>query len=313
MSAHGGAEHHLLTMVCKRILFIVDTPEGVRRMLADKVASLARCLGAELEIFDAVFDAALTDAERVHEFVQRRRSELESIVALVREAGVPAHATVLWSYPPRQGIFREMRHYRPDLLIIQSRRHSRLARLLFTYSDYKLIETARCPVLVIKNDRSYANARVVAAVDPSHEHGKPAALDELIVRTGAFFAAAMGRPLHLFHACSPWPPGEVSLKRLRDLPAAVIEDAAGAWQAEAAASVRSLAAQVGCPESALHLRTGNAAAVLPEFVRSSPDDLLVMGAASRSALKKALLGHTAEKVLEETDCDVLVVRLGRQG
>ena len=38
-------------------------------------------------------------------------------------------------------------------------------------------------------------------------------------------------------------------------------------------------------------------------------DILVMGSIARSSLKRALIGSTAERVLETLPCDVLVVKL----
>ncbi len=37
-------------------------------------------------------------------------------------------------------------------------------------------------------------------------------------------------------------------------------------------------------------------------------DVVVMGAVSRSGLKRLLIGHTAERVLGSMPCDVLVVK-----
>ena len=37
-------------------------------------------------------------------------------------------------------------------------------------------------------------------------------------------------------------------------------------------------------------------------------DALVMGAVSRSALKRLFIGNTAERVLDSVNCDVVVVK-----
>ena len=53
--------------------------------------------------------------------------------------------------------------------------------------------------------------------------------------------------------------------------------------------------------------------IRPSFCQSSwpgnSADLLVMGAVSRSWFRKALIGYTAERVLDKTDCDLLIVKL----
>lgn len=285
-------------MLCKRILLVVDSPEGLSRSVLHKVAQLAVPLDAEVEVFDTAFDPAVVDFAKIHDAIERRRSDLELTVDALRAESVRAYATVRWAFPPREGILQQMRDCRPDLLIVRSWKHSRLARVLFTYSDYKLIETASCLLLFIKNELLYEDARVIAAIDPMHVHDKPAALDERIVDVGAAVAGALKLPLHVYHALSVLPPGLPSARgRLRDIPEAVYEDICGAWQARARSRVRLLAESVHVPKERMHIATGNPAVLLPELVAGNSADLLVMGAVSRSWFRKALIGYTAERVL----------------
>ncbi len=44
------------------------------------------------------------------------------------------------------------------------------------------------------------------------------------------------------------------------------------------------------------------------FARAQGTDLVVMGALARSALKRRVVGSTAEKVLDHLPCDILIVR-----
>lgn len=297
-------------MQCKRILLVVDSPEGLSRRVLHKVARLAVPFDAEVEVFHTAFDPALADNRKIHEAIERSRLDLGIIVDALRAMSVRAYATSRWAYPPREGILQQMLEYRPDLLIIRSWKHSRVARALFTYSDYKLIESGSCPVLAIKNETPYENARVIAAIDPMHMHDRPAALDERIVEVGAAVAGALKLPLHVYHALSLLPPGLPSAPaRFRDIPLSIYEDMCGAWRARAQARVRLLADAVHVPEERIHIATGDPAALLPELVAGSCGDLLVMGAVSRSWFGKALIGYTAEKVLDRTDCDVLIVKL----
>jgi universal stress protein E len=53
---------------------------------------------------------------------------------------------------------------------------------------------------------------------------------------------------------------------------------------------------------------GDPAIALPALVRSMRAGLVVMGAMSRSGLKRVFIGNTAERVLDTLLWDVLVVR-----
>ena len=292
----------------KRILLVGDASWVSTRAALHKVGQFASTAAAEIEVFDSVFDPALTDEKKVHEALARRRAELEPVAQALRTKCTNTHVSVRWAFPPRDGIIQQVRSFRPDLVVLRSRSHSRLARLLFTYSDYKVIETVRCAILVIKNDRPYKDARVIAAIDPMHTHDKPAALDERILDAGASIAAATNLPLHVYHACASLPPDLPTRHRLREIPAEVYEDIYGGWQRRVEARVRGLAEAARVPERHVHLETGDAAELLPRFIAPESGDLLVMGAVSRSCIKKALIGYTAERVLDATDCDVLIVK-----
>jgi universal stress protein E len=47
---------------------------------------------------------------------------------------------------------------------------------------------------------------------------------------------------------------------------------------------------------------------IPRLARQLGCDLVVMGALSRSGLKRIFIGNTAERILDSLDCDVLVVK-----
>ena len=87
-----------------------------------------------------------------------------------------------WDYPVYEGIVRQVLRRKASRLVAQSSRKGRAARLVLTQTDYKLIETRPCPVLFIKNARPYSGTVIIAAADPGRLHGKPAALDDGILR-----------------------------------------------------------------------------------------------------------------------------------
>ena len=57
-----------------------------------------------------------------------------------------------------------------------------------------------------------------------------------------------------------------------------------------------------------HQLPGDTKELLPTFARTKSADLVVMGALARWGLKRAILGSTAEKVLDHLPCDILIVR-----
>ncbi len=70
----------------------------------------------------------------------------------------------------------------------------------------------------------------------------------------------------------------------------------------------ALAQRHQIPENFVQIIEGDAAELLPHVASSRSSQIVVLGAVSRSAIGRALIGHTAERVLDELHCDVLIVK-----
>ena len=280
-------------MAWRHIMFVVDPVGHVGPRLLRKLTHLARALEADVELFESAFEwgvlnqggigSGASDHE-THETIQRRDRELNHVVEALQASGIHARGTVNSERPGHIGICRHVVASKPDLLVIQTTRHSSLARLLLSYTDFKLIETCPCPVLMLKTEKSYLEACVVAAVDPMHSHAKPAALDEAIIDAASQLATAVGGTLHICHAHTPQ------------------------GREECESRVHALARRAKLADDHTHLAGGDPSDVVPRFARSLQADVMVMGAVSRSALERVLIGYTAERVLDALNCDVLVVK-----
>jgi len=290
-------------MAWRHIMFSVASPGGVGPMEMGKVAQLTSGLGAELELFHCIFDPDVTRAGRfgtrgaqedIHEFVDRRREQLEHTAERLRARGVSVHTSVRWDYPCHEGIVRQVLRRKPSLVLTQT--------------DYKLIETCPCPVLFIKNSRPYSDAIVLAAVDPERSHGKPATLDDGILDTAGMIRDALSGKLRLFHAGAPWEYALRMNRELRHLPQEVQEDLRRGLLDWVREQVLVLARRHDVREECVEVVEGDATELLPRVAASQSAHIVVLGAVSRSRIGRALIGHTAERVLDALECDVLIVK-----
>lgn len=304
-------------MSWRQIMFAVASPGGVDRAVVDKVARLASALDAELELFYCVFDGDVARPGRfgtrgiqedVRVFVEHRHQQLERTAEQLRARGVRARASVRWDYPTYEGIVRQVLRHKPSLLIVQLTRKGRVGRLLLTQTDYKLIENCPCPLLLIKSPHPYSNPCVVAAVDPEHAHDKPGALDEAILESADVMTRALSGKLLICHARTPWEVGVRSAPELRRVPEVVRNDVYAAYCDRIDRQVMELARTHGIQNGRVQIMDGLATEMLPIMVADKGADILAMGAVSRSRLRRVLIGHTAERVLDALECDVLIVK-----
>ena len=66
--------------------------------------------------------------------------------------------------------------------------------------------------------------------------------------------------------------------------------------------------QAGLSGARKHFVSGHAVDVIPKLAKQQHVQLVVMGAVSRSGLKRLVIGNIAEQVLDALPCDVLVIK-----
>ena len=219
--------------------------------------------------------------------------------------GVPTAVTASWDYPAADGIIRQVMKHRPQLLLAQSHRHGAFARVWLSNTDWELIRQCPCPLWLSKTTGSRSNARVLAAVDPFHAHEKPGVLDDVILRHALEVAGADPRKVLACHTYS--------------LPQPVIIDGAvaGYWMSDKEREayeewvrkrVAAVAARRAIPTANILVAAGDPVYQLPRIAKKQGVGVVVMGAVSRSGLKRLFIGHTAERVIDELSCDVLIVK-----
>ena len=196
----------------KKILVAVKNPDARRQPGVDKAIGIARSLGASVELFNAISTPIFlelepltgqTVAEIRREALELRRKRLEKIAARARKHGVKTACCVEWDFPPHEAIVRRARHSKVDLIIAECHQGVRLKPWLIHLTDWELLRTSPLPVLLLKNARPWHEPTILAAVDPSHTHDKPARLDAAIVAEASRFARALRGTIELVHANFP--------------------------------------------------------------------------------------------------------------
>jgi universal stress protein E len=192
------------------------------------------------------------------------------------------------------------------LLLIESQRHSRLARPFLSNTDWELIRKCPCPVWLSRPAHTKTTGPVMAAVDPLHAHAKPAALDHAIIEQALRVAGRPQRVLmcHAYNFPSQAPVIDGSIEVYWVLS----EQERERYETMLRDELGKLADRTRIPASNRIVAAGDPALVLPRLLRRHGVSLLVMGAVSRSAVRRLFIGHTAERLIDRVGCDVLVVK-----
>ena len=300
----------------RRILVTIRDLRHAPKSELRKAAALARAGGASIELLHvidvpdpgvswpetATADTVIAERELIATHARRR---LERCAADESLRGLRVTCTASWDYPPHEAIIRRALKSRADLVIALTRPHRLGARLVLRNTDWELIRHCPLPLLLVKSGRPWRKPAIIAAVDPFH--ARAADLDLRLLAAGGTLAHLLHGKLHLFHAYMPL----ISLTTMpisTAPPVMLPPDAEEAHGRQIARTFDKLADAAGIPRSRRHLEMGEVPGELRAAVAASRAGVVVMGAISRSGLARLFIGHTAERVLDKLDADVLVVK-----
>lgn len=299
----------------RRILFAVKNPDSRKQRGIDKAIHIAKRLGASIELYHAISSPVFLDlqpltgtslADLKREALDLRTRRLQAHAARADAHGVSVTCKVQWDYPPHEAIVRRAAHSGADLIIAECHEGSRLKPWLMHLTDWELLRTSTVPVLLLKNTKLYQRPAILAAIDPSHSHAKPAQLDPEIVATGKGLAESLRGSFHAMHATYP----AVFGLTLGD-PAIDAVTLAASYEEQKrkdGAVFKVFAEKADISRARRHLVDGDPVYAIPKTARKLRAQIVVMGAVSRSGLKRVFIGNTAERVLNTLPCDVLVVK-----
>ncbi|QNH02726.1 universal stress protein [Pseudomonas sediminis] len=302
-------------MKLQRLMVVIDA-EHQQQPALQRAVEVARETGAALHLLQVEYhpslESGLLDSrllDRARETIVRQSCEaLRTSVAHLSAEGLQIEVDVRWGKRRHEEILSRVAVLQPDILFKSTHPSSALRRLLFSDTSWQLIR--RCPVpLWLVHDAESRGKRLCAALDPLHSADKPAALDHQLIRTSQALQAALGVQAEYLHAQAPLPRSLLFDAEV----AQEYEDYVTQCSREHRQAFDKLIAQHAIDRAQAHLQEGFAEEVIPRFVREHNIGLLVMGAIARGHLDSLLIGHTAERVLERVECDLLVIKPERKG
>lgn len=305
----------MASQLFRKILVCIEFPGERRQPVLKRAAGIAQRTGAKLVLFHSDvaqltvvpgFPSAVV-RENAENKLARSRRLLAKLAEPLKRRGLEVDVRAAWDAPPHEAIVREVLRTKPDLVVAGSRRRTFGARLFLTNTDWQLIRECPVPLLFVKQDLPWRSLRVVAAIDPLHPHGGSSRLDRGILDSARALAEAFGGRLDVVHAYLPL--SSAVPYTYGDAYAMVVDAATEQRHRRTTERVLSrIAAATGIPPEHVHIETGFPQQALAAAAKRLRADVMVMGAISRSALGRLLIGSTAERVLDLLPCDVMIVK-----
>ena len=300
-----------------RILVAVKDTRAKASPAITKAAQLAKALGADLELFHAICEPLVVDVlalgdQNLDQLEKSERTRhlkrLEAAAAPLRRSGLQVTTAAEWDHPAYEALVRRARRTHADLIVAERHARRHVAPWFLRFTDWELLRQSPVPVLLIKNPAPYTSPKVLAAVDPSHTFAKTAKLDEEILGIASVLSTALRGQLHVAHAYVPnilgMTPSELSVPNAT----ARIGGDALARAKRGLDGVLRATGNSRLPPARRHLLARHAVDAIPELAGDLDVGIVAMGALSRSGLKRLFIGNTAERLVDQLSCDLLIVK-----
>lgn len=268
----------------KRILVVIDpTREDSVALVRSRL--LAGYLGADLH---------LLVCENRRDF----SSLLDDLCRSLEDAGITATYSQAWHSTITDTIIRTLMAEGCGLVIKQHLPDNPLKKALLTPDDWKLLRYCPAPVLLAKGSALWSHGKVLAAVDLGDHDDQHQQLHDSIVSHAADIAQMISGELHLLSAHpAPMLSAANPIYQLRETILQIYADRASRYIAE-----------YDLTEGNTHIDEGPADTLIPRVAGQISACVTVIGTVARTGISGALIGNTAEVVLDQLKGDVLVLK-----
>jgi nucleotide-binding universal stress UspA family protein len=242
------------------------------------------------------------------EAIQRLNEELAGIHRKHAPTFCPENCHVRTGQP-YQEIIGLARQIDADLIVLSTRGHSGLKRLLLGSTAERVVRSAPCPVLVARKQKqkskaaskSFAIRTILVPVDFS-------TCSLAGTEYAAFLAKSFQATLRLLHVTYPYV-DNVFLDRAGARLSSLVEAVEKAARIEMDA-LQQMDVLRGVPVQT-EIRAGHATEEICTAAGQPDVDLIVTSTHGRTGLKHALIGSVAEHVVRYVECPVMVVPIPR--
>ena len=269
----------------ERFLVASDGSEFSAAAVREAIAMAGKC-GAELHVMSLV--ATGVEHGGLGETILKQEMEaaqghLDQVRQQAMDAGVSIEAHVIHAQSVQQEIVDLAERTKADMIIMGRRGRRGLARVMLGHATAHVIGLAHTNVMVVPRAARVEGRHIVVATDGSR-----------FAETAAVTAMNLGRfcgaKVTVISVTTP-SDGPEQRAEARD----TVDRTLHYMQSE------------GLDAEGLVLE-GEPATMIVDAARERNADLIVTGSHGRSALERVLLGSTSERILNETECAVLVVK-----
>ncbi|MEN8635802.1 universal stress protein UspE [Pseudoalteromonas distincta] len=293
----------------KRIIAVIDPTKDDQHGLARSI-DLAKKSGASITAFMTVYDFSYEmttmlsgdEREAMRDAVLKDRELwLNDLVSPYKDINIETQ--VVWHNRPYEAIIDTVINQKYDLVIKGTHQHGALKSVIFTPTDWHLVRKCPAPVLFVKEMAWPENGNILAAVNAVSENEEHVALNKRVIKDAQFLCELANAKLNLVNAY-PATPINIAIE-IPEFNPGLYNESVKKHHIE---STNALAAEFNLSQEQCFIEEGLPEDVIPDVAKRLNSELVVIGTVGRTGLSAALVGNTAEHVIDSLDCDVLALK-----
>jgi universal stress protein E len=267
-------------METNNILVVYD-PTSEEQPALERAGVIATENATNIHLFACIHgdvDPALNKSSEIARRIGEQREKLCTALSALVDQGVNVTTEVEWDKDWYQSVVRASKRLQPKAVIKSSFSHTARKRVLKKTSDWTLIRECECPVMLVKAGGRKDVRRILAAVDLTAPKQSYQKLNQAIIDLGKQVSNSSDAEVHYVNA-------------VRDL--------------KMAPDRNELLKTTGVASENIHIRMGDPENVIVKQAKALDASLVVVGHSARKGFAALLAGNTAEKILDQLDCDIL--------
>lgn len=295
----------------KKILVIIN-PTTDHQAALDRAIELASKSQAKITAFLSIFDfsyemtSILSAQEREamrQGVIDQRTAWLDELILQTNNPDIIIDSQVVWHNRPFESVINHAIAGDYDLIVKSTHAHDKLKAVIFTPTDWHLMRKAPQPVLMVKEHAWPVAGKILCAINVASEDEDQQNLNGKIIRYAQDLAVKFSADVHLVNGY-PGTPVNLAIE-LPDFDANAYNNSVRVQHEE---RVRYIAQEYNIDYDNCHVEEGLPEDVIPELAEKLDAELVILGTVGRTGFSAALIGNTAEHVIDSLNCDLLALK-----
>jgi len=295
----------------QNILVVID-PTTNDQIALKRAIELAKKTKAKLTAFLSIFDFSyemttiLSSGEREIMRQSVIDDRLEWVNEIVNEHNpdkLSIECIVEWHNRPFEAIINQVINNNFDMVIKGTHQHDKLKAVIFTPTDWHVLRKCPCPVLLVKDHKWPENGNVLAALNIGSDEEEHQSLNRIITEEAKNLAGLMDANVHLVNSF-PGTPVNIAI----EIPEFDAQEYNETMLKTHQDSMAKHAQLFNIAAERTYVREGLAEDIIDEVATEIDAELVVLGTIGRTGFSAAIIGNTAEHVIDQLKCDVLALK-----